>query len=572
MLSEATPGAEPAEPSDAELIAKVRAGEGDAYGQLFGRHHRAAVGLAYRYARNGSDAEDLAAEGFANVLAALQSGSGPDAFFRAYLFSSIARLAARKNVGDGRQTLSDDLAAYENPTGYTDPVLASFESRTVADSFRSLPERWQAVLWYTEIDGMSPAAVAPLLGLSANGVSALAVRAREGLRQSYLQHHITATAEDPGCAAVTDKLGAYARRGLSPRNETKVRDHLDECSKCLGLLLQVQDVGAGMRGIIFPLAAGLAFPSAAGIAAGGLFSGALLGLQQGAARTWDWVRSNALLSTSAASVAAATVAIAVAVQFGGINSGGAGPQVPEAQLPGETRPSGTLLPGGGVAPDAGNSPKDVPAPGLPGSPPAGDGLPHELAKERAADQAAADLVSTDGPGPVGAAPVGAAPGGEEPAVGEVPQQDTLGDSGAVQPAPQPEPPATQAPAPAPEPSPAPPPPPAPAEATLYNASVNVSRGGSEHFTDVLTISLAAVTGGTESTDVRLVLKYHGFQTLTASGAGWQCSVAGREIVCTLPAATSGALPPVVVNGTSPLAPGFAMDISGSRLVATSARY
>ncbi|WP_309107854.1 sigma-70 family RNA polymerase sigma factor, partial [Arthrobacter sp.] len=375
MLSEATPGAEPAEPSDAELIAKVRAGEGDAYGQLFGRHHRAAVGLAHRYARNGSDAEDLAAEGFANVLAALQSGSGPDAFFRAYLFSSIARLAARKNIGDGRQTLSDDLTAYENPTDCTDPVLTSFESKTVADSFRSLPERWQAVLWYTEIDGMSPAAVAPLLGLSANGVSALAVRAREGLRQSYLQHHITATAEDPGCAAVTDKLGAYARQGLSPRNEAKVRDHLDECSKCLGLLLQVQDVGAGMRGIIFPLAAGLAFPSTAAIAGGGLFGGALLGLQQGAARTWDWARSHALLSSSAASVAAATVAIAVAVQFGGLNASGAAPQVPAAQLPGHSAPADTLLRGGGVAPDAGPSPGDVPEAGLPGSPRDGEQLP-----------------------------------------------------------------------------------------------------------------------------------------------------------------------------------------------------
>lgn len=565
MLSEATPGAEPAEPSDAELIAKVRAGEGDAYGQLFGRHHRAAVGLAYRYARNGSDAEDLAAEGFANVLAALQTGSGPDAFFRAYLFSSIARLAARKNVGDGRQTLSDDLTAYENPTGYTDPVLASFESKTVADSFRSLPERWQAVLWYTEIDGMTPAAVAPLLGLSANGVSALAVRAREGLRQSYLQHHITATAEDPGCAAVTDKLGAYARRGLSPRNEAKVRDHLDECSKCLGLLLQVQDVGAGMRGIIFPLAAGLAFPSA-GIAAGGLFSGALLGLQEGAARTWDWARSHALVSSSAASVAAAAVAIAVAVQFGGLNAGGAGQQVPAAQLPGDSRPTDALLPGGGVAPDAG-SPEEAPKAGVPGSPGAEDRLPHELAEDRAAEQAAADLVSADDPGSVGAAP-----GSEQQTAGEVPQQDTSADSGAVPTAPQPAPPPTETPAPAPPPAPAPTSPPAPAEATLFSASANVSRGGSEHFTDVLTISLAAVTGGSESTDVRMVLKYHGFQTLTASGAGWQCSVAGREIVCTSPAATAGTLPAVVVNGTSPVAPGFAMEIGGSRVIATSARY
>jgi RNA polymerase sigma factor (sigma-70 family) len=557
MLSEATPGAEPAEPSDAELIAKVRAGEGDAYGQLFGRHHRAAVGLARRYARNGSDAEDLASEGFANVLAALQSGSGPDAFFRAYLFSSIARLAARKNVRDGRQTLSDDLTDYENPAGYTDPVLESFESKTVADSFRSLPERWQAVLWYTEIDGMSPAAVAPLLGLSANGVSALAVRAREGLRQSYLQHHITATADDPGCAAVTDKLGSYARRGLSPRNEAKVRDHLDECSKCLGLFLQVQDVGAGMRGIIFPLAAGLAFPAAAEIAAGGLFGGAVGGIQEGAARTWGWARSHALLSTSAASVAAVTVAIAVLAQFGSVGAGGGAPQVPAAQLPGNSRPTGTPLPGGGAAPDAGASPDDVPEAGLPGSPRSSDPLPRASAEEGAANEAATDLVSA----PEVPASEAAVPGSAQETAGESTLQDNSAGPAPVQPAPPPV-----------QPAPAPAPPPVPAEDTLFSASASVSRSGSEVFTDVLAISLSAVTGGTHPTDVRLVLKYHGFQTLSASGSGWQCSLRGRELVCTLPAATAGALPPVVVNGTSPVLPGFDLDITGSRITATSASY
>ena len=57
----------------------------------------------------------------------------------------------------------------------------------IARAFASLPERWQAVLWHTEIEGARPADVAPLLGLTANGVAALAYRAREGLRQAYLQ-------------------------------------------------------------------------------------------------------------------------------------------------------------------------------------------------------------------------------------------------------------------------------------------------------------------------------------------------------------------------------------------------
>jgi DNA-directed RNA polymerase specialized sigma24 family protein len=43
-----------------------------------------------------------------------------------------------------------------------------------------LPERWQAVLWHTEIEGSRPAEVASLLGLTANGVAALGYRAREG--------------------------------------------------------------------------------------------------------------------------------------------------------------------------------------------------------------------------------------------------------------------------------------------------------------------------------------------------------------------------------------------------------
>lgn len=262
--------------SDAELISAVRAGSPDAYGHLYARHHTAAVRLARRYARNTSDAEDLAAEAFANVLATLHGGAGPEEFFRAYLFTCIARLAARGNLKANRENPSGEMERYEGEQPYDDPVLSGFETDAVTRAFRTLPERWQAVLWYTEVDGLQPAAIAPMLGLSPNAVSALALRAREGLRQAYLQAHVASEAVSKECEAYADKLGAYARDGLSQRKAEKIREHLDGCARCSAALLQLEDVGFAMRVVIFPLVTAIPFTApaagkavAAGIAAGG---------------------------------------------------------------------------------------------------------------------------------------------------------------------------------------------------------------------------------------------------------------------------------------------------------------
>ena len=59
-----------------------------------------------------------------------------------------------------------------------------------ADAFAQLAQRWQTVLLCTEFEGATPAMIAPQLGLTANGVAALAYRAREGLRQAYLDQYL----------------------------------------------------------------------------------------------------------------------------------------------------------------------------------------------------------------------------------------------------------------------------------------------------------------------------------------------------------------------------------------------
>ena len=128
---------------------------------------------------------------------------------------------------------------------------------------RPLPERWQAVLWHTEVEGQKPAEVAVLLGMSANSVSALAYRAREGLRQAFLTMHLQEL-EDDTCAWTHQNLGAYVRNGISRRDAAKVEHHLTECRRCSALYLELTEVNSNLSGLLAPLLLGSAAAMYAG--------------------------------------------------------------------------------------------------------------------------------------------------------------------------------------------------------------------------------------------------------------------------------------------------------------------
>ena len=245
--------------SDAELITAVRQGDTAAFGMLYERHEEAARRVAQRYVPL-ADADDVVAGAFEKILEVLRGGKGPDVAFRAYLFTVVRRRAIESLEKARRTTATDDVAVFDaviGPLASTEePMLRGFEDRTVARAFESLPERWRTVLWYLDIEQQTPAAVAPALGMSANGVSALAYRAREGLRQAYLQEHLLSPAVSEGCQVVNDQLGSYARGGLSRRETTRVETHLDGCAACRAAALELGDLARGMRAVVAPLVLG----------------------------------------------------------------------------------------------------------------------------------------------------------------------------------------------------------------------------------------------------------------------------------------------------------------------------
>ena len=127
------------------------------------------------------------------------------------------------------------------------------EDRLITAAFAKLPSRWREVLWQLEVEGKTPAAVAPMFGLSANGVSALAVRAREGLRQAYLQQHVGANMQD-ACRSYAAEFGAGARGKLSNRRRAAMQEHLGQCSRCHDLFSELTELNSRLGSILTPAA------------------------------------------------------------------------------------------------------------------------------------------------------------------------------------------------------------------------------------------------------------------------------------------------------------------------------
>ncbi|MFD4031251.1 sigma-70 family RNA polymerase sigma factor [Streptomyces sp. NPDC058637] len=280
-------------PSDAQLIQGMRTGDDRAYEELFRRHSGAVRRYARSCCRDAHTADDLTAEVFARTLQAVRGGKGPEEAVRAYLMTAVRHVAAAWTKSAKREQLIDDFAVFAAQATRTSElaeadtldlgadVLAMHEAdRSMAmEAFRSLPERWQAVLWHTTVEEESPSEVAPLFGLTANATAVLAVRAREGLKQAYLQAHVSQALTAGGdCARYADRLGAHARGGLRSRAERGLRKHLDECAKCRIAAGELKHVNAGIPAllpvaVIGWFAAGYAV-KAAGVVAGGTIGAA----------------------------------------------------------------------------------------------------------------------------------------------------------------------------------------------------------------------------------------------------------------------------------------------------------
>lgn len=243
------------EAADSELLALTRSGESEAFSILYERHVAAARHLAYQVAATPRLADEVVAEAFRRMLDVAGRGGGPSSAVRSYVLTAVRRVCYERQHGARAQPPEDGATLPDPDQLLVDPAFAGLETALIARAYQSLPERSRAVLWHTEIEQDPPGAVAPLLGVTRNGVVALRRRVMDDLRQAYVQMH-TSLITQPGCRPVAERLGAFDRRSLSARDAALVSEHLARCEGCQVVHAELADITATLRGVVAPLVLG----------------------------------------------------------------------------------------------------------------------------------------------------------------------------------------------------------------------------------------------------------------------------------------------------------------------------
>ncbi|QIM17890.1 sigma-70 family RNA polymerase sigma factor [Leucobacter coleopterorum] len=111
-------------------------------------------------------------------------------------------------------------------------------------AFARLPERWQEVLWQTQVEGASSKEIAALLRLSPSNVDQIAHRARERLRQEWIAAHISHSAAQTACIGVLEQIGALHAQRLTKRVRREIELHIAECDSCRKASAEYQHVSS----------------------------------------------------------------------------------------------------------------------------------------------------------------------------------------------------------------------------------------------------------------------------------------------------------------------------------------
>ncbi|WP_079726461.1 sigma-70 family RNA polymerase sigma factor [Okibacterium fritillariae] len=239
--------------SEQELVVYLRTGDTAALAELWKRHAPAGRIAAARFPDHSAD--DLVSEAFTRILAAVQNGKGPEESFRPYLLTTIKHLGYERT----HLPLPIDPANVEQRLDkvFAGPSVETLALRNAAKNvgikiFQQLPKRWQEVLWLSEIEGLKPREIAPLLNLKPNAVSALHARARKGMRDAWLRDHLSHS-QSPFCESVINQIPGYLRGALTPEREAAINEHLGSCDGCSASLEEARTIASGLLWVLLPM-------------------------------------------------------------------------------------------------------------------------------------------------------------------------------------------------------------------------------------------------------------------------------------------------------------------------------
>jgi len=231
-----------ADNDDLTLIRAYLTGDAAAFDALFSKYHQRIRSVCSRYVGDGPVAEDLVQDTFVNVLRSLDRID--DAFnFSAWIHRIAVNLChdelrrrtrAQQHVAGGGDEVEEAVLRLvdRDRHGHPESALEMAHLRQLVwDVAKRLPERQRMVLTLRELQGLSYAAIARVMGISESAVETLLHRARKRFKEVFLRMDDSAT-RSLDCATAALLLEADKRRPLRREQRAMVAAHVERCDTC----------------------------------------------------------------------------------------------------------------------------------------------------------------------------------------------------------------------------------------------------------------------------------------------------------------------------------------------------
>jgi RNA polymerase sigma-70 factor (ECF subfamily) len=195
-LALGSPAGSIAEPADAELVTRARAGDESAFEQLFHRHKRRVALIASRFFRSSEQIEEIVQESFMKVYFALENFSSPqETSFASWLariafnacYDELRRTQRRPENRASDLSEEDRASLRERMDGFSayraETETALIERDLASKLLSRLRAEDRLVLVMLDVEEFSVAELAELTGWSVSKVKVRAHRARAQLRR-----------------------------------------------------------------------------------------------------------------------------------------------------------------------------------------------------------------------------------------------------------------------------------------------------------------------------------------------------------------------------------------------------
>jgi RNA polymerase sigma-70 factor (ECF subfamily) len=168
---------------DTELMLRASRGENAAFQELFDRHYKRAVNIAYRSIGDSDLAEDIAMDAFARIYESRRSFK-PTAKFTTYLYRIVVNLsinAAKRQKTINNINLDDSLEIPASGSNPEQTIIREDLARKVRQAVLSLPPSQRIALVLTRYEGFSHREAAEAIGTSVGAIESLLHRAKLNL-------------------------------------------------------------------------------------------------------------------------------------------------------------------------------------------------------------------------------------------------------------------------------------------------------------------------------------------------------------------------------------------------------